>query len=61
MEEVQDGGRNLALLPGVPGVLHCQQLLRLQPLLQVVNQLLACSGMLSRLSFLLMNALSASV
>ena len=45
MEQVQDGSSNLALLAGVPGVLHCQQLLWLQPLLQVVYQLLTCSSM----------------
>ena len=44
MEEVQDGSSNLALLARIPGVLHSQQLLRLQPLLQVVYQLLTCSS-----------------
>ena len=58
MEEIQDGGCDLALLAGVPGVLHRQQLLRLQPLLQVVYQLLACSSTLTRLGFLLTVALS---
>ena len=45
MEQVQDGSGDLALLAGIPGVLHCQQLLRFQPLLQVVYQLLTCSSM----------------
>ena len=61
VEEVKDGGRDLALLAGIPGVLHRQQLLRLQPLLQVVYQLLACSGALARLGLPLTIALSASL
>ena len=60
MKEIQDGGSNLALLAGVPGVLHRQQLLRLQPLLQVVYQLLACSGTSARLGSLDRLALSVS-
>ena len=53
VEEVQDGRGYLALLAGVPGVLHCQQLLRLQPLLQVLYQLLACSSTRSLLVLLI--------
>ena len=59
MEEIQDGGSDLALLPGVPGVLHRQQLLRLQPLLQVVYQLLACSSTPAGWAFLSTIALSS--
>ena len=42
VEQVQDGSRDVALLARVPGVRHRQQLVRLQPLLQVIDQLLAC-------------------
>lgn len=42
MEEVQDRSSDVALLAGFPGVRHRQQLLRLQPFLEVVNQFLPC-------------------
>ncbi len=40
MEEVQDCSSDMALLAGLPGVSHRQQLLRLQPFLEVINQFL---------------------
>ena len=43
VEKVKNCSGNVALLAGLPRMSHRQQLVRLQPLLQVVYQLLPCA------------------
>ena len=43
MEEIQYGSCHLSLLPALPLCLCLQQLLGVQPLAQVVNQLVPCT------------------
>ena len=43
-EQRERGRSDVSLLPRLPGVRRCQQLVRFQPLPQVVDQLFACQG-----------------